>query len=256
MSTPAYERLLHETLARPPVVGIVLGSGLNEITDRWPRVAEASFQELPGMPPAAVAGHRGRLSLHRVASRPVLVFQGRVHFYEGHSWESVARPVYIAAELGVRNLILTNAAGGIGSTLSPGSLMSIRGHIAAMRPNWWREAATVSPYSPELSRLVHDSASAAVIHDGVYASVTGPSYETPAEIRALRTIGADAVGMSTVQEAEAATKHGMTVAGISCIANWAAGISPAPLSHQEVLENVRAVAGQLKQLLESLIARL
>src|SRR5205823_146529 len=155
---------------------------------------------LPGMPKARVAGHKGRLCLHEFAGRTILVFQGRVHFYEGHPWSVVDRPVHIAHELGARTLILTNASGGICPAIAPGSLMAIRDHIPAMGPNWWRGIALgsplpVAPYSPQLRGVLHSAATATGLDlpEGVYACVTGPSYETPAEIRAFRTIGADAI---------------------------------------------------------------
>lgn len=258
MSTPAYAALQKAADSHPPIAAIVLGSGLNEITDRWPMLASASFQDLPGMPKATVAGHHGRLLLQTHEDRPVLVFQGRIHFYEGHGWEMVSRPVQIAAELGARIFLLTNASGGIGAEQIPGSLMLVRNHIAAMVPNWWKSCAPVDPYSGELKKLVCNAAASIgqPITAGTYACVTGPNYETPAEIRALKSIGANAVGMSTVYEATIAAGMGLRVAAVSCVANWAAGISPTPLSHREVLESVRSVAAKLGRILSQVIARL
>jgi purine-nucleoside phosphorylase len=188
----------------------------------------------------------------------VLIFEGRLHYYEGHSWETVVRPVQIAHELGTRKLLLTNAAGGIADKLEPGSLMIIKNQIEWTWPRFWRELGSrtldslrASPYSSRLIRRLGRAARmmSVELHNGVYASVTGPSYETPAEIRALRWCGADAVGMSTAREAWAAHDLGMEVAGLSCITNRAAGLSGQPLSHQEVLEKSRTQTATLARLL-------
>jgi purine-nucleoside phosphorylase len=260
MADAAYVDLLKAVESRPPLAGLILGSGLNDVTDGFPCLLELPFAALPGMPTATVAGHRGRLSLLEFDRSTLLVFQGRLHYYEGHSWDVVARPVRIAAELGVKTLILTNASGGISAGLIAGSLMAIRDQIAAAKPNWWRQPGLggigfplPSPYSVHLRALMQKAATeiGLSLPEGVYACVTGPNYETPAEIRALKTIGADAVGMSTVHEARTAVALGMEVAAISCVANLAAGISPTPLSHAEVLANVRAVAERLGKLLRA-----
>jgi purine-nucleoside phosphorylase len=260
MAAATYSDLLKSVQSRPPLAGLILGSGLNEVTDGLPCLFDLSFADLPGMPAATVAGHRGRLCLLEFEHSTLLVFQGRLHFYEGHSWNAVDRPVQIAAELGVNTLILTNASGGIGAGLQAGSLMAIRDHIPAMQPNWWRQpglggiGSRLPPvYTARLRSLLQTAAEniGLVLPEGVYACVTGPNYETPAEVLALKTIGADAVGMSTVHESRTAVALGMEVAAISCIANLAAGISPTPLSHAEVLANVRAVAERLGQLLRS-----
>lgn len=217
------------------------------------------------MPPPTVAGHRGQLGLFEFAGEPVLVFQGRVHFYEGHPWALVERSVRICAELGAGVLVLTNACGGIGPRQQPGSLMAIHDQIAAIRPHWWKLPGrggigppAPSPYSPRLLQLLRDSAHELKLDlpPGVYAAVTGPSYETPAEIRALQILGADAVGMSTVHEAIVAHSLGMEVAGLSCVANRAAGLSSSRLSHSEVLAAVKAAATRVAGLLEALVRRL
>jgi purine-nucleoside phosphorylase len=202
-----------------------------------------------------VLGHRGQLCLHEVFGRTLLAFQGRLHFYEGHPWETVERPVRLAAELGARVLLLTNAAGGISALQRAGSLMAIRDHIPAMRPHWWREPERPSPYSPRLLKLLGDAATAAgqELPAGVYACVTGPNYETPSEVRGYQTAGADAVGMSTVHEAMTGASLGMEVAAISCVANRAAGISPTPLSHAEVLAMVRQAGQRMARLLHEFL---
>jgi purine-nucleoside phosphorylase len=237
--------------SRPPRVGLILGSGLSGVSDELPLLHAVPFAELSGMPGSSVVGHRGRVCLHEYEHGTLLAFQGRLHFYEGHPWDIVERPVRLAHELGVRTLILTNASGGIGAAQEAGSLMAIRGHLAAMRPWWWREAPTPSPYSPRLLDMIDPE-----IPRGTYACVTGPNYETPAEIRALSSLGADAVGMSTVHEANVAAGLGIEVAGISCVANRAAGMSPTPLSHAEVLAAVHAAAGKMSKVLKSLLRQL
>ena len=252
---------LRETVrGRPPVAALVLGSGLNEVTDDLRLLHAVPFGELPGMPAATVQGHRGRLCLHEIAGGTLLVFQGRLHFYEGHPWDVVERPIRLAAELGAPVLLLTNASGGIGALQRAGSLMAIRDHIAANRPNWHRELShdRRSPYSRRLLNVLAEAAAdvGQELPAGVYACVTGPNYETPAEVRALQAAGADAVGMSTVHEANIAASLGMEVAGISCVANLAAGLSPTPLSHAEVLAMVTAAAAKTSRLIGAFVKRL
>jgi purine-nucleoside phosphorylase len=258
MASSTFVELLAATKRQPPLAGLVLGSGLNEVTDNLPCLHQLPFSALPGMPAATIAGHRGQLCLYDIGGPTLLVFQGRLHFYEGHDWDVVARPIHVAAELGVKTLILTNASGGITPGLRAGTLMAIRNHMAANRPNWWHEAglggigpSKPSVYSVRLREFLQKSANSIGLNlpEGAYACVTGPNYETPAEIRAYKAMGADAIGMSTVHEARTAAELGMEVAGISCVANLAAGISPTPLSHAEVLEGVRAGAANLAELL-------
>jgi purine-nucleoside phosphorylase len=215
------------------------------------------FAAVPGLPAASVHGHRGCLSLGDWAGVRVLVFAGRLHRYEGHPWEDVTRPIRLAAELGARVALLTNAAGGIRDNLDPGSLMALRDHIDWTRPRWWRQQgpARPSPYSSRLREVLTRSASAAgvVLHQGVYGAVTGPCYETPAEVRALRACGADAVGMSTAREVEAGAAAGLECAAVSCITNRAAGLSAAPLNHEEVLATAAAQRGRLTALLTAFL---
>jgi purine-nucleoside phosphorylase len=263
MVTTAFAKLESACFAKRPLAAIVLGSGLNAIADDWPLLHAVPFGELPEMPSTSIAGHKGRLCLHEFAGSAVLVFQGRLHYYEGHSRDVVERPIRIAHELGVRMLILTNAAGGIGPKQDAGSLMAIRDHIAANRPDWWKSLALesakpASPYAIRLNAILLEAATEIRMDlpEGVYAYVTGPNYETPAEVRALRVMGADAVGMSTVHEALTATSLGMEVAAISCIANRAAGLSASPLSHAEVLAVVNSAAERMGQLLKATLHRL
>ncbi|HLW66535.1 MAG TPA: purine-nucleoside phosphorylase, partial [Gemmataceae bacterium] len=226
MANATYSDLLEAIQVQPPLAGLVLGSGLNEVTDGLPCPIDVPFASLPGMPATTVAGHRGRLSLLEWDQGTLLVFQGRVHYYEGHSWNVVAQPIRLAAELGVKTLLLTNASGGIGQELCAGSLIAVRDHIAAMQPNWWRQpglggiaASLPSVYAPRLRSLLQRAAAdiGLALPEGVYACVTGPNYETPAEVQALKKLGADAVGMSTVHEARIAAALGMEVAAISCV---------------------------------------
>jgi purine-nucleoside phosphorylase len=245
-----------------PVAAFVLGSGMGGLTDRVRPVAQLPFTEIPGLTTTTVAGHAGRLTLGEWAGRPVLVFAGRLHFYEGHPWERVAAQARLTAELGVPRFVLTNAAGGIHDALGPGSLMLLRDHIAWSRPYCWRLPGPggvgpprPSPYSPELLDRLRRGAAATgtTTHEGVYAAVTGPSYETPAEIRALRAVGADAVGMSTAHEVQAGHDLGLACAAVSCVTNRAAGLSGAPLNHEEVLATAAAQARRLADLLEAFV---
>src|SRR5262249_41248799 len=242
----------------PPRVAIVLGSGLAGIARRLERARSISFAELPGVEPTSVAGHTGVLFAGEWAGRPVLIFGGRLHFYEGRTWDQVVAPMGFAASLGARLLVLTNAAGGIHEALGPGSLMGIRDHLEWARPNRWQLGTGLSPYS---GRLLHGLSAAAAelgitLRQGVYAAVTGPCYETPAEIRALEALGADAVGMSTAREAHAACDLGLECAGISCVTNRAAGLSPGPIRHDEVLTTAAAQSDRLADLLERFLSRL
>jgi purine-nucleoside phosphorylase len=257
MSSSAFTELRDLVLDRRPPVAVILGSGLNQVVDDLPCLASARFDELPGMPATNVTGHRGRLGLFEFTGSTLFVFQGRLHRYEGHSKEIVERPVRLAFDWGARTILLTNACGGIGPRQQAGTLMAIRDHIDAMRPNWWRERSQepTSPYSLDLMRLLRQAAaeSGVELTEGVYAGVTGPNYETPAEVQALKAIGADAVGMSTILEANAAHSLGMKVAAVSCIANRAAGLSANPLSHLDVLSVVQSAAARMSRLLRAFL---
>jgi purine-nucleoside phosphorylase len=254
----AFEALREETRDVSGLTALVLGSGMGSVTDRITPRKVVSFGDVPGLVPPTVAGHKGQIIFGELAGRPVLAFTGRLHFYEGHPWEKVVRPIEIAAELGSKLLVLTNASGGINEALQPGSLMALTDHIEWNRPNCWKYPGPgglggerPSPYSV---RLLDELSRAAVtadvpLHRGIYLSVTGPCYETPAEIRAAREIGADAVGMSTTREALRGAALGLEVAAISCVANRAAGLSGGPLSHKEVLDVVARASANLGDLL-------
>jgi len=248
-------------LANRPVAALVLGSGMAAVTDRITPRHVVGFDGVPGLVAPSVAGHKGQLIFGDLAGRPILAFTGRLHYYEGHPWERVVRTVEIAADLGTQVLVLTNASGGIAETLAPGSLMALTDHIEWNSPNCWNQpgpGSRPSPYSSTLRDRLHIAARGAdvALNDGVYVSVTGPCYETPAEIRAARTWGGDAVGMSTTREALRGAELGLEVGAISCIANRAAGLSGGPLSHKEVLEVVTAASARLAALLAGFVAEL
>lgn len=226
------------TIARShaPRVAIILGSGLGSLVERVKLLATVRFADVPGFAPPTVHGHSGRVVLGLWCDVPVLMFQGRMHFYEGHEANRVTGNVRLANDLGVTTLILTNAAGGIHDSLNPGDWMVIANHLKLLTPTSWQEsleAPKPSPYAPE---LVAALAADPPLLIGTYAALTGPCYETPAEIRALKAMGADAVGMSTAMEAEAGASLGMRVAAMSCITNKAAGLSAGVLDHAEVQE--------------------
>lgn len=242
-----------------PRCAVILGSGLAGAALAFHERTSIPFAAVPGLVPPSVHGHKGRLAVGHWGNVPALLFGGRLHFYEGHPWSVVTGTVRVAAELGVKAIILTNAAGGIHPSLSPGSLMAIRGHIKLIGPGAWRACANANgataPYSPRLIQemLEHEATSGRELMPGVYAALTGPSYETPAEIRAIKACGADAVGMSTAMEAEAAATMGLEIGAISCITNKAAGLSEKPLDHREVLDNAELAVDRLGQLLLHLV---
>ena len=253
--------------AGTPDVAIVLGSGLGEFASRLRDPTVLPYADLPHWPASNVIGHEGRLVVGTLGGRRVAALSGRVHFYEGHDLRTVTFATRVMASLGVRALILTNAAGGINPSLAPGTLMIIDDHInllgsnPLMGPNedrWGVRFPDMSEvYSARLRAVADEVAQAQrlAIGHGVYIAVLGPSYETPAEIRAFRTLGADAVGMSTVPEAIVARQMRVEVLGISCISNAAAGVLPQPLDHNEVMEVARRVRGTFAALLEGIIER-
>ena len=244
-----------------PTLGVVLGSGFQHVLTRRTIVYEVPYAEIPGCPLSTVPGHEGRLVLTYLAKTPVVILSGRAHFYEGHSMEAVTFAIRLLAALEVKSVLLTNAAGGISSRLKPGDFMYLTDHINLMGMNPLRGTATpglprfvdlTETYDPSLARLLKAAAAKAKarVHGGVYLAVSGPSYETPAEIRAFAKLGADAVGMSTVPEAVVARQCGLRVAGLSCITNRAAGLGKTRLSHSEVLATGAAVREPAVKLLE------
>lgn len=251
-----------------PETAIVLGSGLGDFADTLADAVATPYGELPHWPAAHVVGHAGRLVIGHVAGRRVAALAGRVHVYEGHDLATVVFATRVMARLGVKQIILTNAAGGVNTGFAQGALMIIDDHINLLGSNplvganderfGVRFPDMSEVYSRRL-RAIADAAATArgvPVSHGVYVAVHGPSYETPAEIRYLRTIGADAVGMSTVPEAIAARHMGVEVLGISCITNMAAGVLPQPLVHDEVMETARRVRGSFIALLEGIVERL
>jgi len=251
-----------------PVIAVILGSGLGDFANRLNGAISINYTELPNWPASNVIGHEGRLAIGTLGPKRVAALSGRVHFYEGHDLRTVTFAARVVARLGVKTLILTNAAGGINTALKPGTLMVMDDHINLLGSNplvganedafGARFPDMSEVYSKRLRALADQVAAeqGLRIGHGVYVAVHGPSYETPAEIRFLRTIGADAVGMSTVPEAIVARHMGIEVLGISCISNAAAGVLPQPLNHNEVMEVARQVRGVFAALLEGVIARL
>ncbi len=250
-----------------PKIGVVLGSGLGAFADSLHGLVKLAYRDLPHMAASAVPGHEGNFCLGRAGGVPVVCMQGRVHLYEGHSVERVVHGVRTMARLGVRSVLLTNAAGGLEPSWAPGDLMAIADHLnlTGTSPLVGFNDDVLGPrfpdmtraYDPELRALLHAAAPAAnvALREGVYAGLLGPSYETPAEVRMLRTLGAHAVGMSTVLEVIALRHMGVRVAALSCITNLAAGIASRPLSHEEVEATARARRPQLIALLTEWIAR-
>ena len=252
--------------SRAPDAAVVLGSGMGAFADRLRDAARIGYADIPGFPLPTVAGHDGALIVGELAGRSVIAQSGRFHMYEGHDAGVAALPVRVIAELGVRTLLLTNAAGGVRRTFRAGTLMLIADHlnltgrnplVGAVVPGDERFPDMSEPYDPALRRLARDVARerGIAIEEGVYAGLLGPSYETPAEVRMLERLGADAVGMSTVVEVIAARARGLHCLGVSTVTNPAAGTTAAKLSHAEVMEVAERVKEELGALLEGVIER-
>ena len=246
-----------------PKLGMILGSGLSEVADSFEPLGVLSYEKIPGLGKAGVAGHAGRLVWGKSAGIETFVFQGRRHYYEGVGWEAVATPLFLLKSLGAKAVFLTNAAGGTNPKWKAGDLMIIDDHINMMGltpllgahdPFWGPRFPDQSYVYDKKLRAVLKRAgkkSGVALRHGVYFAGTGPTYETPAEIRSWRTLGADAVGMSTVPEAMLANAAGLRVVGLSCITNMAAGILNQALTHQEVFEtSQKAMAGMKKLILQ------
>ena len=253
---------LQDLQSARPQTAIVLGSGLGEVAQAFDPSGHLSYADVPGLPASHVKGHAGRFVLGSVGKHSVVIAQGRSHLYEGHSATEITAGIRFMAGVGVKRVFLTNAAGAINAQFSVGGLMLITDHLNLLGttpllggPNFF-DMTTV--YDLDLRTRTTTAASelATPLYEGVYAAVLGPQYETPAEIRMIRTLGADAVGMSTVPEAIQARALGLEVAGISMLTNWAAGLSPATLHHSEVVEVGAAAGSTLASLLKNVIAAL
>jgi purine-nucleoside phosphorylase len=271
-STSLYERAEHATriirarINVEPRIAIVLGSGLGGFADDFDDAVGIPYEDITGFVRSTAQGHAGRLVVGKVDGVPLLAMQGRVHYYEGYSLEEVTFPIRTFKLLGIKTLVLTNAAGGINVQLTQGALMVISDHVNLMGNNPLRgpnderfgprfpDMSAV--YAPELQELVVEEAKAigVEVRRGIYGALSGPSYETPAEIHLLRNLGADAVGMSTVPEAIVARHMGLEVLGISCITNMAAGISDEPINHEEVMATGDRVRETFTELLRRVVA--
>ena len=244
-----------------PQIGFILGSGWGAAVEALTIKDSLSYSEIPGMGATGVAGHSGLVSLAEYQGREMLIFQGRRHAYEGVGWTPIALPVYTMRELGAETLLVTNAAGGLREDLSPGTLMLIEDHInlIGMTPligkhnEFWGERFLdlTQAYDAKLQGLLEKAASNVKedLRKGVYCAAFGPCYETPAEVRMLKTLGVDAVGMSTVPSTILGNACGMRVLGISCITNFAAGIGKDPLTHDEVMQASKEAMGRIQALL-------
>ena len=248
-----------------PDVGLILGSGLGDFCDRLEERTVVPFAEIPGFPVSTVEGHAGAFIFGRYKGRSVAALQGRLHYYEGYSQREITLPVRVMARLGVRTLVLTNAAGGVNLDFAAGCLMLIADHInfSGQNPLMGPNLEDFGPRFPDMSDVYTRALREKIrplavqagidLREGIYMMYSGPSYETPAEIRCFRTMGADAVGMSTVPEAIVARHCGMDVVGVSCITNMAAGVLDRKLDHSEVVETAQRVKGDFTRLLEIIL---
>ncbi|MCQ2010045.1 MAG: purine-nucleoside phosphorylase [Sporolactobacillus sp.] len=258
------EKLRKQT-ARRPEIGLILGSGLGDLADELTNAVQIPYRSLPHFPESTVKGHKGQFVIGELEGKTVVAMQGRYHHYEGYSLVQVAFPVYVMQAMGIEKLIVTNACGGINTDFAPGDLMLITDHI-----NMLGDSPLIGPnddeigprfpdmshaYSPDLIQKAERAAETLSIQvqKGVYLATHGPQYETPAEIRMMRVMGADAVGMSTVPEVIAASHLRLDVLGISCITNMACGILDQPLSHKEVIETADRVKSDFTALIKSII---
>lgn len=249
-------------------IGVVLGSGLGDYVQAMDDTRMVPYSQIPGFPQSTVAGHAGELYTGNLYGKRVMMMRGRFHAYEGHELSDVTLPIRVMARLGVKALILTNAAGAVNAAWNPGDLMLITDFInlSGKNPLIGRNLDEFGPRFPDMSRaydrelckIAREVACEAgiTLREGVYAWLNGPTYETPAEIRMVRVLGGDAVGMSTVPETIVAVHSGMKVLGVSCLTNMAAGILDQPLSHQEVMETGERVRGIFRSLLDGVIARM
>jgi purine-nucleoside phosphorylase len=267
LAEAAAKSVLQGTPLRPEI-GLVLGSGLGGFADSLADATRVSYADIPAFPRSTAIGHAGQLVIGKAGAVPVAVMQGRVHLYEGYSAQEVAFPMRVFGRMGIRAVILTNAAGGINLSYQQGALVLISDHINLQGANpltganddrlGVRFPDMTHAYEKSYRELAREEAGklGMTLHEGVYAALLGPSYETPAEIRYLRTIGADLVGMSTAFEVIAARHMGIKVLAISCVTNMAAGILDQPLSHQEVMETGERVKSSFEALLRAVLPRI
>jgi len=251
-----------------PQVGVVLGSGLGNVLKSIDVDTEIPYADIPGAKASTVVGHQGKMILGRAGKVPVVVLSGRMHFYEGYDMREVTLLARVVGRLGIRKLVVTNAAGGVNTSFKPGDLMLISDHINLMGVNPLRgpnieelgqRFSDMSEAYPEsLRKLARDVAreNGIMVQEGVYLALSGPTFETPAEIRAFRTLGADAVGMSTVPEVIVMSHMNIPVLGISCITNMAAGILKQKLGHEEVMETTARVEKEFTQLIAGVLTRM
>jgi purine-nucleoside phosphorylase len=267
LAETAAQSILQQTHLRPHI-GLVLGSGLGSFADSLTDSTRIPFSEIPAFPRSTAIGHAGQMVIGKSGAVPVVAMQGRVHLYEGYSAQQVAFPMRVFGRMGIRSVILTNAAGGINLNYQQGALVLIRDHInlqgsnPLVGPNDDRFGARFPDMTHAYAKDYRTSAKeeaaklGMTLHEGVYAALLGPSYETPAEINYLRIIGADLVGMSTAFEVNAARHMGIKVLAISCVTNMAAGIVDQPLSHQEVMETGERVKTSFESLLRAVLPRI
>lgn len=259
------QKFIQLNIGQAPEVALILGSGLGHVADSLTDTVTIPYKDIPGFPVSTAPGHASKLVVGTLQGTRVLVFQGRFHYYEGYNMEQIAFPIRCLTLLGCKTLILTNAAGGVNTNYQPGDLMLISDHIntTGQNPLVGANYDNLGPrfpdlsytYTPKLRTLAKKIANSLHINlqEGVYAWTTGPSFETPAEIRMLRNSGADAVGMSTVPEAILATHGGIQVLGISCISNMAAGVLDQPITEEEVMEIGKSVSGKFSALITELV---
>lgn len=258
-------QFLKEKFPTPPQIGLILGSGLGVLADEIEQAIKIPYSDIPNFPVSTVEGHAGQLVYGQLEGATVVVMQGRFHYYEGYSFDKVTFPVRVMKALGVEQLVVTNAAGGVNESFEPGDLMIISDHINNMGGNpligpndsslGVRFPDMTEAYSKRLRQLAKDVANeiGLRVREGVYVANTGPAYETPAEIRMIRVMGGDAVGMSTVPEVIVARHAGMEVLGISCISNMAAGILDQPLTHDEVIETTEKVKADFLRFVKAIV---
>ena len=262
MAAAAYIR---EQIPTNPTVGLVLGSGLGDYADSLEDAIRIPYSQIPNFPVPTIPGHSGALVFGKKQGQDVVVMQGRIHFYEGLPQQEITLPIRVLAALGVKTLVLTNACGGVNLSFTPGDLMLISDHInlSGGNPLMGANLDAFGPRFPDMSDLYTSSLRAAIrekakeagipLQEGVYGMYSGPNYETPAEIRMYRILGADTVGMSTVPEALVAGHCGMKVVGVSCVTNMAAGVLPVKLSHAEVTETANRVSVKFRNLIDLIL---